>query len=566
MTRTPLVALAVAAALLPAGRAAAQYDDGSITRVAGSTPGLAGDGGPATGAQLNAPTDVAFLDAATFVVADQGNDRIRRVGADGVMTTVAGTTRGFSGDGGPADEAQLNRPGSVARLADGSLAIVDTFNQRVRRVAPDGTIATMAGSGTQSPDIPQPPGFGGDGGPATSARLAQPGGIAALPGGGFLLADTGNHRIRRVGPDGIITTIAGSTPGFGGDGGPAAAAQLRAPTDVAVADDGSILIADTGNQRVRRIEPDGRMVTLAGTTAGFSGDRRPGRFAQLAGPASVAPLTNGGAIVADTGNHRIRRITPLGSIFTFAGGAPGNAGDGGQAKQAQLNQPGGIALAPTGGGFLVADTANAVIRRVSDFGAIPPADLARSFGVGPAGGTVRVRPTGTPDFLAVREDDLAPMASEVDATAGRIELVTARDASGAQQTANAFDGTFTLKQADAGETIPTLRIPRLTGCFAKAAVRTPYGKQRKKKKPKKRKGPKRGLWVTDNGGRWRTQTGSVSAASIGTLWRTTLTCEGTRVTVREGRVAVRDRLRDRTRTVVAGRSILVKTRGRYRGR
>lgn len=567
MPRRPLVALALAAALVPAERAAAQYGDGTIAKVAGTTPGLSGDGGPATAAQLNGPTDVAFLDASTFVIADQGNDRIRKVGADGRITTFAGSAQGQTGDGGPATSARLRRPASVARLADGTVAIADTLNQRIRRVTADGRISTIAGTTPVGPDIPQPPAYGGDGGPATSARLAQPGGIAALPGGGFLFADTGNHRIRRVGPDGIITTIAGSAAGYGGDGGPATAALLNGPTDVALDADGSILIADTGNHRIRRIEPGGRMITLAGVSAGFSGERRPARFAQLAGPGSVVPLTNGGALVADSGNHRVRRVTPLGSIFAVAGGVAGATGDGGPAKAALLSRPAGLALVPGGGGFLVADTGNATVRRVSDFGAIPPADLARSFGVGPAGGTARVRPTGTPDYLPVREDDLAPMASDVDVTSGRIELVTARDGTGAQQVANAFDGTFTLRQAERGDTAPTLRIPRLTGCFAKAAGQTTYGRSKKKKaRKKRRKGPKRGLWVTDTGGNWRTQTGSVSAAALGTLWRTTLTCDGTRVTVREGRVAVRDRLRNRTRTLAAGQTILVATRGRYQGR
>jgi hypothetical protein len=578
MPRSPtarhVLAAALAAVLLwPAGDAAAQRraTDGTITRVAGSFPGLGGDGGPATAAQLSAPADVAVMPDGSLAIADTGNDRIRLVFPDGRIDTIAGTTRGLSGDGGPADEAQLDRPTSVAVAADGSLLVSDTFNQRIRRITPDGTITSVVGAHTPR----GVPGFGGDGGPAEAARVDHPGGLAALPGGGYLIADTGNHRIRRVGPDGMITTIAGTVAGFSGDGGPATAARLNRPTDVAVADDGSILVADTGNQRVRRIEPDGTIVTVAGQSAGFSGDRAPARFAQLANPSAVLPLTNGGVLVSDTSNHRVRRVTPLGTIFTVAGAGAGNSGDGRLARDARLNQPGGLAHAP-GGGFYVVDSLNATVRRVSDIGAIPPAQLARSFNVAPASGTVRLRPPGTPDFLPVREEDLVPMRSEVDATRGRIELRTARDGAGAQQVANAFDGLFVLRQANAAQAFSTLRLPSLSGCSAPrsragAAPRARMALQgskrkRKRQRRRKRRGPSRALWVRDNGGRWRSATGSVSAAAVGTLWKTTLTCDGVRVTVREGRVRVRDTLRRRTRVLRPGQTIFIRTPGRHRGR
>jgi hypothetical protein len=563
-TTSHLALAATALALLSAAPAAAQVraTDGTITRVAGSTPGFAGDGGPATAAQLNAPADVAFTSDRSFAIADSGNDRIRQVRPDGTIVTVAGTTRGFSGDDGPATSAQLDRPGGLAVQPDGSLLVADTFNQRIRRVAPDGTIDTIAGTGAR--------GGGGDGGPATSAQLQQPGGIAALPGGGYLVADTANHRIRRVGPDGVITTIAGTSRGFSGDGGPATRAQLDQPTDVAIAPDGSVLIADTGNHRVRRIEPDGTIVTLAGRGPGFSGDGDPGRLARVTAPVSVAPLANGGVLLSDTGNHRVRRVTPLGTIFTVAGTSAGNAGDGGLAKNAQLRSPGALAMAP-GGGFLVVDTANATVRRVSDVGAVPPAVLARSVGVSPAGGAVTIRPPGTPQFLALREQDLVPMTSAFDATRGQVELATAQSLFGGQQTARAFDGTFTVRQAGTALPFTTLRLPSLTGCprtrarSARMTLRAGQRQQRRKRR-RRRRGPSRALWVTDSGGRWRTATGSVSATAIGTRWRTTLQCEGVRVTVREGRVRVRDTLRRRSVVLRAGQTRFVRTPGRNAGR
>jgi sugar lactone lactonase YvrE len=566
-TPRPFVAVAAAGAalaLLPAVPAAGQARDGTIVRVAGSTPGFAGDGGPASAAQLNAPADVAFAGPTSFAIADTGNDRIRQVRPDGTIVTVAGSTRGFSGDGGPATSAQLDRPAGLAVQADGSLLVADTFNQRIRRVGQDGDIETVAGTGAR--------GSRGDGGPAVAAELQQPGGIAVLPGGGYVVADTANHRIRRIGPDGVITTIAGTTRGFSGDGGPARSAQLDQPSDVAVDGDGSILVADTGNHRVRRIAPDGTIVTLAGRGPGLSGDGDPGRFARVTGPVSVAPLTNGGVLLSDTGNHRVRRVTPLGTIFTVAGTSAGNAGDGGQARTAQLRSPGGLAIAP-GGGFLVVDTANATVRRVSDFGAVPPAVLARSVGVSPAGGAVTVRPPGTPQFLALREEDLVPMTSVVDASRGQVQLATAVNTFGAQQVARAFDGAFTVRQAGIALPFTTLRLPSLTGCPGAAASRSArmtlqagqrQGQRRKRRR--RRRGPSRALWVSDTGGRWRTATGSVSATAIGTRWRTTLQCDGVRVTVREGRVRVRDRLRRRSVVLRPGQTRFVRTPGRNRGR
>jgi hypothetical protein len=184
---------------------------------------------------------------------------------DNISTLAGDGTFGFSGDGGPATAAQLNGPIGVAVAADGGILIADYLNSRVRRVSPTGTITTIAGSGTY--------GFSGDGGPATAAQLTWPSGVAATAGG-LLIADPNNERVRRVSPDGTITTIAGTgTHGFSGDGGPATAAQLALPTGVAATADGGLLIADQNNERVRRVSPDGTITTIAGTgTAGFSGD------------------------------------------------------------------------------------------------------------------------------------------------------------------------------------------------------------------------------------------------------------------------------------------------------
>jgi hypothetical protein len=236
---------------------------------------------------------------------------------------------------------------------------------RARRVSPDGTITTFAGGALN--------GFSGDGGPATSARLNLPMGVAAQPDGGVLIADSNNHRIRRVSPDGTITTVAGNgTEGFSGDGGPATAAELDLPVAVAVTRDGGFLIADYLNNRIRRVSPDGTITTVAGTGGwGFSGDGGPATWAQLNSVADAVETPDGGLLTSDTGNNRVRRVSPDGTITTVAGigGFPGSfSGDGGLATLAGLNAPGGVAVTASGG-FLIADTNNNRVRFVdADFG------------------------------------------------------------------------------------------------------------------------------------------------------------------------------------------------------
>lgn len=563
--------LASAAVAFVPATAGAVATDGTITPVAGTVPGFAGDGGPAGQARLDTPRDVAVLADGSIVIADFANDRIRRITPGGTMTTAAGSSRGISGNGGPAAGASLDRPRGVTAMPDGGYLIADTFNNQVRRVLPSGQILALAGSGVA--------GAGGDGGPAGAAQLNQPSDTAVMPGGAILIADTGNDRIRMVTPGGIISTVTGSVRGFAGDGRPALLGQLDQPRDVAVATDGAIVIADTGNNRVRRIGPDGVLTTIAGVGAGLAGDGDPAATAKLNAPFSVAPLPNGGVLVADTGNDRVRRVTPLGAIIPVAGTTGGLTGDGGLAKVAQLQDPGAVTPAP-GGGFLVADSSNARIRRVSDVGAVPAGVVGRSFDVAPGFGSVTVRPLGMPASLPLREEDIVPVSSQVDATAGGIFVTTTNDAKGTQQTANVYAGGFTLSQrGGGGQPVTTLfRLPVLTGCRNEPEVpATTRGSRSQRatpraftasiaatKKAKKKKRVKR-LWVNEKGGRWRSATGSVSAAAVGTAWLTTLQCDGTRVTVKEGRVLVRDKIRGKNTLLRPGQSVKVTTRGGLRG-
>jgi NHL repeat-containing protein len=497
------------ASLALAGTAQAQYParvaDGTIATAAGTVPGFAGDGGPATAARLSRPQDIAFLADGSWVVADTGNDRIRRVAPNGVITTVVG----------PAD---VDDPQGVTALAGGGYLIADTANNRIRRVAPGGAIATVL------------------------TGLNRPSDTAVTPDGGYLVADTGNNRIQRVAPTGAVTTLAGG---------------LSAPRDIAVAVDGAVIVADTGNDRVLRIGTDGRVTTVAGAGEGFAGDGEPARDARLNAPVSVAALSNGGILLTDAANDRVRRITPLGTIFTVAGTSRGLAGDGGPAKLGRLSGPAGVTPAP-GGGFLVVDGANGRVRRVTTFGAIPPAVSGRSVGVAPQSGAIAVRPAGIDAFLPLREEDLVPLSSDVDAATGRLEVATATGTGPDQQRAVVREGAFGVRQVGS-RALPTtvFRLPSLTGCTPRAAAAS-------KKRPSRRKRARR-LWVSERGGRWRTATGSVSAAAIGTEWATTLQCDGTRVSVREGAVRVRDKIRDRSVIVRAGQTFKVVTRGARRG-
>jgi hypothetical protein len=342
--------LVSAAFVAPAAGAATN----NIFTVAGATEGFSGDGGLATAAQFEDPTGVAVTADGGFLIADTNNHRVRRVSPDGTITTVAGTTEGFSGDGGPASAAQLDAPLGVAAMADGGFVIADFLNHRVRRVSPSGTITTVAGS-TQ--------GFSGDGGPATAAQLNGPIAVAAMADGGFVIADANNDRVRRVSPGGTITTVAGTTQGFSGDGGPATAAQLNFPSGVAVAPDGGLLIADEQNHRVRRVSPSGTITTVAGSTQGFSGDGGPATAAQLRFPTEVAVTPDGGFVLADNSDHRVRRVSPSGTITTVAGSTQGFSGDGGPAGAAQLNGPHAVAVTAEGG-LLITDRFNHRVRFV----------------------------------------------------------------------------------------------------------------------------------------------------------------------------------------------------------
>jgi uncharacterized protein (TIGR03437 family) len=369
-----------------------EVSGGTITTVVGG--GSSGDGSSATSASLSTPLGVAVDSSGNLYMSDGYDCRIRKV-AGGIISTVGGNgLYGYSGDGGPANLAQLGLvSGGIAMDPSGNLYIAERFQSRVRRVAVNGTITTFAGTGGG--------GFSGDNGPATAAKLNSPYGLAFDSSGNLYIADTSNNRIREVSTSGQITTIAGTgNSGFGGDGGPATSAQLAGPQGVGVDSSGNIYIADTGNNRVRRIS-GGTISTVAGTgVAGSSGDNGPATSATLNGPQGVMADTAGNLYVSDTNSYRIRKIDTAGAITAYAGkGSCCYSGDGGPALAAQIGAPAGLAM-DGGGNFYFADGVSAV-RVISPGGIINTVAGNGTGGYSGDGGPANVALVGATSGVAV---------------------------------------------------------------------------------------------------------------------------------------------------------------------
>ena len=440
---------------------------GNVATVAGSgAPGSEGDGGPAQAATLNQPVDVDVDGSGNLLIAELAGNRVRRVSTNGVIDTIAGTgLPGGAGDGGLATEAELHGPQSVVVDASGAVFIADWNNRRIRRIHPDGTIHTVAGlvggrveSGgpalqsrltlpldvvptldgslliveqsarriralvpAPGADVSQPAPETPAGGPGDAQRveaqpaaaayvapalpsgaplagelvaevfagtgesgsaadgefrlnaaLASPRGIAIDGVGRLLIADTGNHRIRRIEPDGGLSVVAGTgEPGSAGDGLAAVAAQLNRPSALVVDSNGSIYVADSGNFRIRKIDSDGVITTFAGgSQPGVGGDGGAARDAQFTEPVGLALGSDGSLFVVDGPVHRVRVIRPDGLIHAFAGsGVDGNGGDGGQAAEAALGFPQRVAL-NADGSALVTQLHAGVVRRIGADGVI----------------------------------------------------------------------------------------------------------------------------------------------------------------------------------------------------
>ncbi|HWE52592.1 MAG TPA: NHL repeat-containing protein [Bryobacteraceae bacterium] len=314
---------------------------GIITTVAGNGAGMyGGDGGLATNAELHSPSGVALDGSGNLYIADTLNNRIRKVSTVGVIATVAGNgLPSYSGDGGPATLAGLNSPTGVALDSAGNLYIADERNNRIRKVNMAGAISTVAGNGTV--------GSGGDGGLAVNAEFYYPVGVAVDGSGDIYVADSGNQRIRKINSSGLVSTIAGNgVVGYSCANGAATAVGLHNPTGVALDGAGNLYIADYGNQCVREVS-SGNLTTVAGDgLASYGGDGGPATSAALNYPTGAAVDSSGNLFIADYVNNRIREVNS-GIITTVAGnGAAGFSGDGGPGTGATLYNPNGIAVSP----------------------------------------------------------------------------------------------------------------------------------------------------------------------------------------------------------------------------
>jgi len=461
---------------------------GVISTYAGTPQscGYSGDGGAAVSGQLDYPQGIALDNSGNLYIADTLNQRIREVTAStGKITTMAGNgTYGYSGDGGPAISAEVHHPYDVAVDGSGNVYIADTSNYRIRKVtAATGIISTIAGNGT--------PGFSGDGGPATNAQISQARGLASDSSGNVFIADYENCVVREV-SGGMINTVAGQGQicGYWGDGGPATSAALYYPYGVAVNSSDTMFIADYENNRVRKAVLGGNIGTIAGngtyyytgaTTAagsafggvqasvpdasgnvyiadtysclvwkatssgaisliagtpasassdyrvvcGDSGDGGLAVGAQLDGPAKAVPDSSGNVYIADAGDCVIRKVeASTGIISAFAGGRGcGYSGDGGPATNAELRHPSGLAF-DGAGNLYIADTSNNVVREVSATSGII-ITVAGNNAAGPGysgdGGPPTAAQLWNPEDVAV---DASGNLYIADTTNGRIRVVS----------------------------------------------------------------------------------------------------------------------------------------------
>ncbi|MFD4373352.1 RICIN domain-containing protein [Streptomyces sp. NPDC058486] len=333
-----------------------------IGTVAGTKEaGPKGDNEAAVKAQLNRPFGIAVDATGTVYFSDLGNHRIRKITTDGRISAVAGTgvAGNRAGGAGTALETQLYGPRGVAVDAAGAVYVADTENHRIRKITPDGRISIVAGDGAAA--------FFGDGRPAGTARLQRPHDVAVDAAGVLYIADFLNNRIRKVGADGVISTFAGGAAAASQkEGVPATSVQLNRPSAVALDRDGSLYIADSENHRVRKVTADGVITTVAGNgKAGSGGDGKPAVEAQLNQPMGLVVDGTGALYIADHKGHRVRRVTADGLIETVAGtGSGGFEGDGGTAAEALLNNPVGLAVDCVDA-LYIADHTNNRIRKVA---------------------------------------------------------------------------------------------------------------------------------------------------------------------------------------------------------
>ncbi|HSY76410.1 MAG TPA: T9SS type A sorting domain-containing protein [Bacteroidia bacterium] len=349
--------------LITAATANLKAQSFNINTIAGNgTPGYSGDGGIATGAELSSPQLGYPDDSGNVYIADASNNRLRKVTTTGKIYTIAGNGTGsFAGDSGAATAAELYYVTGVVKDSAGNIYVSDFYNDRIRKIKPNGKIYTIAGTGVGS--------YNGDGGKAVLAEISHPVTLCLDKKGNLYFADEFNNRIRKIDTGGIITTVAGNgTGGYNGDNIAATAAEISSADGLALDDSDNIYIADQSNDRIRKVNyKTGIITTIAGTgTLGYSGDGAAATAAEIAAPQGVAVDRLGNVYIADFDNNRIRMVSyATGKISTIAGnGTGGFSGDGGAATAASLYEPIGISV-DASGNLYVADLANQRVRKLT---------------------------------------------------------------------------------------------------------------------------------------------------------------------------------------------------------
>jgi uncharacterized protein (TIGR03437 family) len=439
------------------------FGQGTITTVVGSaTCCKSPDGSAATSIWLTSAGGLAMDKQGNLYIYENQMSKVRKVNAAGIISTIAGNgTPGYAGDGGPATSAELFPTGSVMGLAvdsAGNVYISDGYNNAVRKVDTNGNISTVAGNGTA--------GFSGDGGPATKAQLYFPAGIALDGAGNLYIADTSNNRVRKVSPSGMITTFAGNgNVVYSGDNVQAATTAVNRPEGVTVDAQGNVYIAETSDSRVRKVDTSGNITTVAGQTkktGGFSGDGGPATAATLSGPRGLAVDAFGNLYIADNGNSRIRKVNAAGIIQTYAGisgGASTPIGDGGPATSAFLGTPADVVV-DAGGNLYISASAGGTtrIRKVaSGAGAgflATPASLSFSSvtgGATPAGQSISVTSSGAPlTFTVSVSTNSGGNWLSVNPASGATPATLAVTANPAGLGAGTYSGAITLMPAGSG--------------------------------------------------------------------------------------------------------------------